>query len=383
MSAFITSVASFLPGAPVGNDAIEDVLGQLPTGASRLRRRILKNNWIQQRHNAIDPATQQPTHTPAQLGAESVRRLLDQAGLSMADLDLLSVGCSIPDHVTPGLASQVHGELGGHPLEIASTHAVCCAGMTALKYAAMAVASGDKQAAVVNAVERCSNFLRAPHFTAELRARSAVETRSPYIGFDQEFLRWMLSDGSGAALIQGRPADSGLSLRIEWIELVSYAHELPSCMYMGAERLDDGSLRGWRETEDLDQALRGGFFNLHQDVKLLAAHIVDVMVRSLEVIRARRPLEPGEIDWLLPHYSSEFFRDKAYAGLARTGFEVPYDKWRSNLITRGNTGCASIFIMLDEFLRGGELQEGQSVLLMVPESGRFSGAWALLRAVAP
>lgn len=379
MAAYINAVASFLPGPPVSNEDIEQVLGELPTGASRLKRRILRNNGIEQRHYAIDRETKQPTHTHAQLGAEAVRQLLDQAGLGMADLDLLSVGCSIPDHVTPGLASQVHGELGGGAMEIASTHAVCCAGMTALKYAAMAVASGDKERAVVNAVERCSSFLRAPHFDAELRARTAAEEANPYVGFDQEFLRWMLSDGAGAALLEGQPR--GLSLKVEWVELRSYAHELPSCMYMGAERLEDGSLRGWRETPDLETALRGGYFNLHQDVKLLGQHIVDVMVRSLTEIRSKRQLDPEQVDWLLPHYSSEFFRPKAYEGLKAAGFELPYSKWRSNLVRRGNTGCASVFIMLDEFLRGGELQPGQTVLLLVPESGRFTGAWALLRAV--
>lgn len=380
--AFIIATGAFLPGAPVDNDRIEQVLGELPTGRSRLKRRILQNNGIVSRHYALDPETRQPTHTSAQLGAESIRVAVDRAGLALDEIELLACGSSIPELITPGHASMVHGELGGHPCEIVSTHGVCCAGMTALKYAAMAVKTGDVRTAVAGAAERTSSHLRASHFTAELAAR-AVDERDPYVGFDQEFLRWMLSDGAGAAVLRDRPAPSGLSLRVEWVELFSFAHALPACMYMGAERVPGGGLRSWRDMDSLDDALKGGHFNLHQDTKLLGQHMVDVCVRqTLPLLRKKRRISPDDVDWLLPHYSSEFFRDKSHDALVAADFPIPLDKWRSNLATRGNTGSASIYIMLDEFLAGGELREGDGVLLMVPESGRFSSAWAFLRAVS-
>jgi 3-oxoacyl-[acyl-carrier-protein] synthase-3 len=53
MSAYITSVGSYLPGEPVGNDEIETYLGGSP-GSDRLRRRMLEANGIEKRHYAID-----------------------------------------------------------------------------------------------------------------------------------------------------------------------------------------------------------------------------------------------------------------------------------------------------------------------------------------
>ncbi len=382
MDAFITAASAVLPGPAVANDDIESVLGALETGPSRLLARILRNNGIETRHYAIDRETHQPTHSSAQLAAQSVRAVCDLGGVQLTDVDLLACATSVPDQVVPGHASMVHGELGSHACEIVTTHGVCCAGMTALKYAVMAVRDGSTHTAVANAVERTSSFLRAPHFSAELKARTRAEEADPNIAFDQEFLRWMLSDGAGAVLVQGQPAPDRLSLRVEWIELVSFAHELPTCMYMGGQRTASGGLLGWRDTDSLDQALRGGFFNLHQDVKVLSKHIIEVTVtRTLEQIRKRRDLRAEDIDWMLPHYSSEYFRQKSFDGLARAGFEIPYEKWCSNLVQRGNTGCASILIMLADFLDSGRLNEGDAVLLIVPESGRFSSAWALLRAV--
>ena len=50
-------------------------------------------------------------------------------------------------------------------------------------------------------------------------------------------------------------------------------------------------------------------------------------------------------------------------------------RWYTNLHTRGNTGAASILIMLDEFLRDDRAQVGNRILCMVPESGRFNTAY--------
>ncbi len=60
---------------------------------------------------------------------------------------------------------------------------------------------------------------------------------------------------------------------------------------------------------------------------------------------------------------------------------IPEEKWFSNLYTKGNTGAASIFIMLEEAFSTGRFKKGDVVLLMVPESGRFQVGFAKLRVV--
>ena len=62
-------------------------------------------------------------------------------------------------------------------------------------------------------------------------------------------------------------------------------------------------------------------------------------------------------------------------------FTIPQDKWFTNLHSKGNTGSASIYIMLDELFRSGQLRDGQRILCFVPESGRFTGAFMHLTVV--
>ncbi|MFV0276114.1 MAG: beta-ketoacyl-ACP synthase III [Parahaliea sp.] len=370
---YITSVATALPNQPVDNEQMEALLGLAGGRPSRARRLVLKSNGIQQRYYAIDPDSGEPTHTNAQLTAEAVRGLADAP-----PIDCLACGTSLPDQLLPNHAVMVQGELGNPPCEVIATSGVCLAGMTALKYAWLAVASGNHQHAVATGSELVSGLMRGHFFAAEAEHRAASMTTRPEIAFEKDFLRWMLSDGAGALSLQPRPADRGLSLRIDWIDIRSFANEIETCMYAGAQKREDGSLLGWAATPWQDW-LPQSVFAIKQDVKLLNDNIVRLTVeRLLPDLIAKHTLRAQTIDYFLPHYSSGFFRQPLYEAMARCGLEIPYQRWASNLVHKGNTGAASIYIMLDELFHSGRLRAGQTLLCYVPESGRFSSAFMLL-----
>ena len=77
MRVFINRLSAFLPNAPVSNNEIEAVLGQVDQVPSRAKRIVLKNNGIVKRYYAVDRETRALTHTNAQLAAEAVRGLAD------------------------------------------------------------------------------------------------------------------------------------------------------------------------------------------------------------------------------------------------------------------------------------------------------------------
>jgi 3-oxoacyl-[acyl-carrier-protein] synthase-3 len=183
----------------------------------------------------------------------------------------------------------------------------------------------------------------------------------------------MLSDGAGAVVISSKPKDSGLSLRIDWIDIVSYANEVEACMYYGAAKQEDGSLIGYRSVQDdHDLLLREGYMNLAQDVGLLRAELPKYFREAVLRTHKRRTLKRDEIDWLLPHYSSEGFREPLYNALAAEEAEIPIEKWFTNLKWKGNTGAASIYIMIDELIASGRAAKGQRILCAIPESARFT-----------
>lgn len=381
MSVYITDLAIFLPNAPVANEQMEEILGMVNQLPSRTRRIILRHNRIETRYYAIDPVSGRTTHSNAQLTAEAVRRLRPYADFSPAEIACLCCGTSSPDQLMPGHAPMVHGELGGAPCEVLSAAGICSSGMSALKYAWMNVALGLSGNAVATGSELASSFLRAQMCRPVDPQKAAALEQQPVLSFEADFLRWMLSDGAGAAFLCNRPAEARLSLRIDWIDLLSYAHELETCMYAGADKLEDGSLRGWREHSSLEQALAGDSFLIKQDVKLLNRQVITTAVeRTLTHLIAKYQLQADEIDWFLPHYSSDYFRPELQARMEEIGFAIPTERWFTNLPSKGNTGAASIYIILEELYRSGRIKKGEKLLCFIPESGRFTMCYMLLTA---
>ncbi|RIX81713.1 beta-ketoacyl-ACP synthase III [Acidovorax cavernicola] len=373
---FLTRTAAFLPFSPVSNEDIEEVLGRIGGKVSRARRLILRSNGIQSRHYAIDRATGQLAMTNAQLTASAIRALGDDIG----PVDCLATGTSLPDQLMPNHAVMVHGELGWPRLEVVACAGICLAGAAALKHAWLSVRSGDARRAVATGSELASAVMRGINFEAELEHKlEALEAR-PEIAFEKDFLRWMLSDGAGAVLLE-REARGPLSLRVEWIELSSAAHELPVCMYAGADKNAEGGLDGWARTSPADWQ-RDSTFAVKQDVRLLNDNIVRAtLTEPLAAIIERRGLKTDDIDWFLPHLSSHYFVEPVAASLASLGLPIPRERWFSNLASKGNTGSASPYIMLDELFRSGRIKPGQKLLMFVPESGRFSSGFIYLEAV--
>ena len=226
---YINKISSFLPNEPISNDQMEAVLGMVGDVPSRVRKMILRSNGIENRYYAVDPITRKQTHTSTELAVRAVEKL----GIFADQFSCLAVGTSYPDQILPGQGVMVHGLIpNAPPMEVMSMAGVCVAGMAAMKHAFNAVRTGEHQSAVAVASECASAIMRSENFTSEVTQKQ-LDNAKPEIGFEKDFLRWMLSDGAGAVQLSNRPNESGLSFKIDWIELTSYANEMPVCMYAG------------------------------------------------------------------------------------------------------------------------------------------------------
>ena len=344
------------------------------------RRTVLRSNGIEARHYCIDPVTLEPTHTNASLTAAAVRALADD-GFRLEETQCLACGTSSADQLMPSHASMVHGELGLPPLEAVATTGVCLSGLAALKYAYLNVATGIHRNAIATGSELSSAMMSARNLRTESEALvEHLEARGE-LAFDRDFLRWMLSDGAGAFVLEPNPRAGRPSLRIDWIEMFSYSGQMQTCMYAGAVKNEDGTVRGWTQMTPQERE-RNTILAVRQDVKLLNEHVMHYTVeKPLRTLQQKRGLDPESIDWFLPHYSSKFFRDKVYESMLLAGFDVPQDRWFTNLPWCGNSGSASMYIIVDEFRRSDRLKRGQRLLCYVPESGRFATGFMQLTVV--
>jgi 3-oxoacyl-[acyl-carrier-protein] synthase III len=376
--AYITSVGAFLPNPPVDNAGMERILGFIGGKPSHLKDRILKQNGIVSRHYALD-ADGRTTHLNEELAANAVLDALHRRGLGPEHLDMLACGTTVGDVLMPGFASMVHGRLGGTAMEVVTTGGVCCAGMAALMSAYRAVQSGQHRIAAASGSELVSRHLKASKFEAE--ATLEDNRGIGYRAFDADFLRWMLSDGAGAVIVESKPAETGLSLRIDWMEIVSHAHERPVCMYAGLIDKEHPQVgHTWLDYPTVAAADQTGMMKIRQDTKLLPEVVKLGVEEYLRLIRRER-IRPEEMDHLLCHYSSHFLKGEILKLLEVAGAAIPAKKWFTNLYTRGNMGAASIFVLLEEAVHSGRFRTGDTVLLMVPESGRFMVSFAHLTVV--
>ena len=360
MPCYIVSTSSFLPGPPVENAEIEKYLGSLE-GEAEVRKSVLSMNGIVRRHYAQDEY-QQATHDVYELATLAVEACYNRSE-QPTPVSFLSAGTTFAPLSGPGIASILHYQsqqrgLMNHPVEISSHSGVCTSAAAAMVAAIRAVAAGEHSAALCVGAEHSSDVLKASAIQPiDDRANHADIRQSQW--FMSVFLRFMLSDGAGAFLLRDCPNAAGVSLKIDWTHSMSFAHETPLCM-----KLENRTAR------------------LTQDVAILSRHLLPSARKFLASAMQTHHACLESYRFVLPHISSYFFRRRFEQVLKNHSKDsknpVPY--W-TNLATAGNTGAASIYVMLDQFLRENTVSDGDRFLLFIPESGQFNFVMVSVTAV--
>lgn len=345
---YITSTGSYLPGKPIDNDTIAKYLGRT-LGESKVKEKILKVNGIRTRHYALDE-NQNATHSAYELAAEAVKNCLKDT----TTIDYLSAGSTRAPLLAPGLTSGLHDELSkqdivSDAIEINSNSGICSSGAQAFVNACRSVKSGDVEKAVCVGVEQPSDILKSKNFKPSYDLVNVFRDVRTSKWFMSTFLRFMLSDGAGAFLLEQKPSENGPSLKVDWTYSRSFANETPVCMTLDTK----------------------GKHVLSQDVNILAKHMPRLCEQVVEEALEKNSETLDSYAAILPHMSSYFFEPTVKKIAAKLSPDKDVRCW-TNLRTAGNTGAASIYIMLDEYMKTQPLTAGDKLLLFVPESGQFN-----------
>ena len=354
MKCFITDTGSFLPGPAIDNDTMQRYIGELD-GETKIKRQVLTMNGIRSRHYALQE-DQTPTHDVYQMAALAVEACLENATYS-TPISYLSAGSTYTPLSGPGISSILHDRLAQrqklpYPLEVNSNSGICTSAATAFINAYRAIRTGEHATALCVGTEQASHALKSTAIQPEYDLETMEADLKQSEWFKAVFLRFMLSDGAGACLLQndnenvsGRP-----SFEVNWTFSQSFAHEAPLCMKM----------------ENRHERLT-------QDVNILSKYLFTCAKKFVRAALARHDETLDQYQAILPHMSSFFFQRRMERIMREFTQDpsqpVPY--W-TNLATAGNTGAASIFLMLDEYRRTQSPQPGERILLFVPESGQFN-----------
>ena len=361
MNCHITATGSFLPGPRIDNENLPAFMGELD-GEADLRTKILRMNGIKYRHYALN-RDQTATHDVYELGTQAAQTCLKGRN---KQIDYLSAGSTNTPLVGPGFASILHdrlneaGCLSGN-LETNSNTGICTSSAQALVNACRAVSCGDHSRALCVGAEQPSEILKSSVIEPPDDRDQHPEDPTASKWFMSVFLRSMLSDGAGAFLLEDRPSAGGVSYRVDWTYSRSFANEAPLCM-----------------------ALENRSLLLSQDVSILAKYMKPCLRQVMHGAMDAHGESILDYRVVLPHLSSFYFKRYMFSVLremCREGGGM-VDYW-TNLETAGNTGAASIFIMLVEYTRTNPPEDGDRILLFIPESGQFNFVVISLTAICP
>jgi 3-oxoacyl-[acyl-carrier-protein] synthase-3 len=369
---YITGTGAFLPGPNVSNDAMEDHLGRIAGRDSLFGKKALRWNGVEGRHYAL-AADGAVSHSKAQMWALAGREALSAARLDANDLAMLAAATTQGDLLAPGHAAQVHAEIGVRAMEIASFQSVCGSSLMAAKTAWLNVRAGEHDVAAACAGEFSSRWFRPSFYegTALVDAKGRLRAEA-------DFLRFTLSDGAGAIVIEPKPRPG--ALKINFIDIVSLADRYDPCMWAGATVEDRTDPHAFWARRGPRAAHEAGAIALLQDFELLKRVIRAWVGVYLEKVDAGR-IVPAEVDHCLVHYSAKSLRAEIVSLLENTAGMIPQEKWFSVLREKGNVGSASIWLMLDGLMKSGRVTAGQKILCVVPESGRALVGFMMLEAV--
>lgn len=370
---YINATGKYLPGGAITNETMEEHLGFIYGHHSPLKSFVLRQNQIKSRYYAVD-SNGKAFNTNAEMSAYAVKDALLRSECQLNDIDYLATSTTQGDLLVPGMASQVQAHLGCRGVEIANFQSVCGSSMMALKGAYLNVAAGEAKVAAVSASEFSSRWFQPSFYES---AFSEAEYENPPM--ETEFLRFTLSDGAGAVILESQPNSGSRSLKIEWIKQRSFADRFPPCMYAGS--VNNHELHPWSMYDSSPmEAVKSGAFILRQDFDLLYK-LFPVWIGYYVELIERGLIVPKKIDYFLAHYSAHSLKKEMIRLLKKTDAMIDESKWFTNLYEKGNTGSASILIMLEELMNERKLESGSKILCFVPESGQCLIAFMLLTVV--
>ena len=313
----IVGTGSYLPAKTVTNYDLEKTVDTT-------------HDWIFSRTGIVERHMAAENELSSDLALQASIRAIEAAGLQAADIDLVIVATTTPDHIFPSTACVLQDKLGNKSAIAFDVQAVCSGFIYALNTADLYIRDGQAKNALVVGTEVLSRILN----------------------WDDRTTCVLFGDGAGAVVLQRSDTPGILSAKL-------HADGSQRCMLSAPGQIRDGKIDG------------------EAFIKMDGQGVFKFAVKSLsdvaEEVLAANNMKGTDIDWMIPHQANIRIIESTAKKLG-----LGMDKVVLTVATHGNTSAASIPLALDTAVRDGRIKPGQH-LLMEAVGGGFTWGAALIR----
>jgi 3-oxoacyl-[acyl-carrier-protein] synthase-3 len=291
------------------------------------------DEWIYSRTGIRTRHIATADDTTASLATNATLRALKVANLKPADVELIIVSTSSPEHIFPATACLVQDRIGATNAGAFDLSAACTGFIIGLNMATQAIRSGAIKNAVV----------------------IGAETLSRLVDWKDRGTCILFGDGAGAFVLQAGAEPAGV---------------------LSAVMRSDGSggdllsvPAGGSRLPASPATVSNGQHYIQMNGREVYRFATRVMVQATREAVESAGLEIDQIDLVIPHQANQRIIEAAMRGL-----DVSLEKCVINIDHYGNTSTASIPIATCEIIEQGRLKAGDKIVFVAFGAGLTWGA---------
>jgi len=281
------------------------------------------DEWIVSRTGIVERRIAEDDETTASLATEAALNALMVANITPADLDLIIVATSSPEHLFPATACLVQNNLGATKAGAFDLLAACSGFIYALNLATQAIQNGSLSTALV----------------------IGSETLSRLVNWQDRKTCILFGDGAGAFVLQAGVEKGGL---------------LSAVMRSDGSGADLLSLpAGGSALPASYETLQEGLHYISMNGREVFRFATRVMAQATREAIRKANLTIDDIDLVIPHQANQRIIETAMRNI-----DIPLDRCIINLDKYGNTSTASIPIATCEAINDRRLKPGDRIVFV-------------------
>ncbi len=312
----IIGTGAYLPATIITNAQLAETLDTSDEWIS-------SRSGIKQRHRAADD------EVTSDLAVQAAQEALANAGLKIADIDLIVVATTTPDLTFPATAAIVQSKLAMSHGAAFDTQAVCSGFVYGMSIVSALLESGQATRALL----------------------IGAETMSRIIDWSDRSTAVLFGDGAGAVVMEASE-----------IESESAPHIIGSYLRSDGQYKDLLYVDGGPSTSGTTGVLRMHGSEVYR-------HAVGNIADAISSLLDAHHVTIDDIDWFVPHQANKRIID----GVAKR-IGLPAEKTVITVDKHANTSAASIPLALDSLAKSGRLKRGDLVMLEAMGGGLSWGA---------